>query len=81
MENYRAVLLRDCSERDCVYKVIMLNNKHSIDDFQAEINRVTKKPLKEIDVCGDYVESVFKNIDEEFDWFEAKFEYEDYLTI
>lgn len=37
IEDYRAVRINDCEDKNVSYGVIMLNNKHTIKEFQKAI--------------------------------------------
>ena len=78
-DNYRAVELRDASSGE-VYRIIMLNNKHSVADFQNAMNEAYDRNREQIMEYGDDVETVLEDIDPSFDWFELNYD-EDYLTI
>lgn len=70
MENYRAIIIRDCSDYSSIIGIIMLNNKINIESFQKEIDRIKKEKYEEIAEYGDDFEIIKENISENFDWFE-----------
>lgn len=74
--NYRLVELRDCWD-NTLYKYIMLNYKHSVKDFQNEINRIKKEKQEEINKYGDDWSIISANISDEFDWFELDIDTDD----
>lgn len=80
LENYRIVRLVDASEPDTLYSLILLNNKHSVKEFQDEMRKSFKRHEKEIYQNGDDCEYVLGDIDSSFDWLEIPFD-DDYLTI
>ena len=43
IEDYRAVRIKDCEDCNVNYGIIMLNNKHTIKEFQAVINNIKNK--------------------------------------
>ena len=43
IDNYRAVKINDCGDCNINYGIIMLNNKHSVKDFQQAINKVKNR--------------------------------------
>ena len=47
IEDYRAVRINDCEDENVSYGVIMLNNKHTIKEFQAVINNIKNKYFNE----------------------------------
>lgn len=74
--NYRLVELRDwCDEK--VDKYIMLNYRHSVKDFQNEINRVREEKSEEINKYGDDWTIISQNINENFDWYELDIDTDD----
>lgn len=78
MENkYRAVELRDCYTNE-VYTIIMLNNKHSVKDFQDEINRAREERQEDINKYGDDWTYISESISKNFDWYELESD-DDYL--
>ncbi len=70
LNNYTVYELRDCNDSDVVYGAIALNNKHTVRDFQNEINRVKNEFEDEIAQYGDDWSIIQENIDNKFDWFE-----------
>lgn len=79
IDNYRAVELKDYEDNS--YGIIMLNNKHSINDFQKAIN-----DIKDIYFDNGNLEWQVSDILEdeslnEFDWFELPSECDDYIQI
>lgn len=68
LENFRAVLLKDFYT-DEIGKIILLNNKHSIKDFEEEINRVKNKYINEINEYGDDLTIILSNISKDFEWY------------
>lgn len=70
MENYRAIIIRDCSDYSSIIGIIMLNNKINIESFQKEIDRIKEEKYEEIAEYGDDFEIIKENISENFDWFE-----------
>lgn len=80
IENYRAVQINDCDNYEINYRTIMLNNKHTIQEFQQAINNIKIKYIK--DGKLDWmIEDVF-NEEElgKFDWFEV-YSDEEYIVI
>lgn len=74
--NYRQVELRDCYNNE-VYKYIMLNYKHSVKEFQDEINRIKLEKQEEINKYGDDWSIISENISDKFDWFELDIDTDD----
>lgn len=74
--NYRQVELRDCYDNKN-YTYIMLNYKHSVKEFQDEINRIKEEKQDEINKYGDDWTIISQNISENFDWFELDIDTDD----
>ena len=53
LNDYRIVELRDSYDNDNILGMILLNNKHNIQDFQNAVNQAKEKRRKEIDEYGD----------------------------
>lgn len=81
MEKYRAVRVVDCCNDTLIYLVIMLNNKHTVEDLQKEIYRIKNEYAEELMEYGNDVEFVLEHISDEFDWFEPDFDTQDYVEI
>ena len=77
---YRAVRIVDASETGVDYGIIMLNNKHSVKDFQKAMNDAYERNKEDILEYGDDLAVVLGDIDPSFDWFEFE-EDDEYLTI
>lgn len=78
MENYRAIEIKDCCNSDISYGIIMLNNKHSVKEFQNTIWEIKRK-YKQLDwQVNDILEDELLN---KFDWFELPSDSEDYIEI
>lgn len=74
--NYRQVELRDWYNNE-VYTYIMLNYKHSVKEFQDEINRIREEKSEEINKYGDDWSIISENISDKFDWFELDIDTDD----
>lgn len=74
--NYRQVKLRNCYD-DKNYTYIMLNYKHSVKEFQDEINRIKEEKQDEINKYGDDWSIISENISDKFDWFELDIDTDD----
>ena len=74
MEDYRAIIIRDCSDYSSILGIIMLNNINSIESFQKEIDRIKEEKHEEIAEYGDDFEIIKENISTDFDWFEIVFD-------
>jgi len=47
LNDYRVVELRDSYDNDNILGMILLNNKHSIQDFQNAVNQAKEKRREE----------------------------------
>lgn len=74
MEDYRAIIIRDCSDYSSILGIIMLNNINSIESFQKEIDRIKEEKHEEIAKYGDDFEIIKENISTDFDWFKIVFD-------
>ena len=77
---YRAVEIIDASEPNTHYMTIMLNYKHTVDEFQNAMWEARKRNEAEIDEYGNDLEVVLGDIDPSFDWYELE-ETDEKLTI
>lgn len=68
-DNYNVVELRDCYDEEVV-NIIMLNKKHSIEDFQDAINKAKEKHQDDIQKYGD-----------DWSWIEEELDDFDYTTF
>lgn len=81
LEDYRAVLLTDIGDYNEIYEVILLSYVHSVDEFQAEINRIKEEHKEEIQLNGDDWNIIKANISDKFDWQELNSNLIDRLSI
>ena len=51
---------------------IMLNKKHSVDDFQKAMWEARERNEEEIEEFGNDLEVVLGDLDPSFDWFELE---------
>lgn len=77
---YRAVKIIDASEPGVDYGIIMLNKKHSVQDFQKAMWDAYKRNEEQIQEYGDDLSVVLGDIDPTFDWYEIDMD-EECLTI
>lgn len=77
---YYIIALVDSYSRK-VEKMLAINKKHSIKEFQNEINRVKNKFEEEILEYGDDWEIISKNISSKFDWFELCYYADNFLEF
>lgn len=79
IDNYRALELKDYDDNS--YGLIMLNNKHNVNDFQKAINDIKNRYFDNGNLewqVSDILEDESLN---KFDWFELPSECDDYIEI
>ena len=77
--NYTLIALRDSYDDDTTLGMILLNNKHSIQDFQNAINKAKEKRADEIYEYGDDWSFISEELTD-FDYIEVGcYECEDYV--
>lgn len=81
LDNYRAILVRDIGDYDTIYEVILLNYKHTVEEFQNEINRIRNEHKEEIQLYGNDWEIIKANLDNKFDWVELNSNLIDFIQI
>ena len=70
IEDYRAIRIKDCVDNNVDYGIIMLNNKHSVKDFQQAINKVKKRYYDEENLEWQINDILMEKELEELEWFE-----------
>lgn len=81
IEDYRAVKINDCGDCNVNYGIIMLNNKHTIKEFQAVINNIKNKYFNEGNLDWQ-VDDILEDEElEQFDWFEIPSDCYDYVEV
>ena len=81
IEDYRAVRINDCGDENVSYGVIMLNNKHTIKEFQQAINEVKNKYFDEGELDWQVDDILADERLNEFDWFELPSDCDDYVEV
>lgn len=81
IEDYKIILKKDCNSSTEIYGIILLNKKHTVEEFQKEIQRAKQEAYEEIQEFGDdwyYITQHIKG----FDYIELDFdEYNDYIEF
>lgn len=77
---YRAVRIVDASEPKVLYEIIMLNNKHTVKEFQDAMWKSYEKNKAEIDEYGDDLPRILEDIDPSLDWYEVPLD-DEILTV
>lgn len=75
INDYRLVFLLDCDN------VILLNKKHTIEEFQEEVNRAKEKAREDIREYGDDWYYIQMNMNKDFDYIELYSEEENNTII
>lgn len=81
IEDYRAVKINDCGDCNVNYGIIMLNNKHTIKEFQAVINNIKNKYFYEGNLDWQVNDILADEELEQFDWFEIPSDCYDYVEV
>lgn len=81
IEDYRAVRINDCGDESVSCGVIMLNNKHTIREFQQAINKVKNKYFNEGNLDWQVDDILADEELEQFDWFEVPSDCDDYVVV
>ena len=81
IDNYRAVKINDCGDCNINYGIIMLNNKHTIKEFQAVINNIKNKYFNEGNLDWQVDDILADEELEQFDWFELPSDCDDYVEV
>ena len=81
IDNYRAVKINDCGDCNINYGIIMLNNKHTIKEFQQAINEVENKYFNEGNLDWQIDDILADKELEQFDWFELPSDCDDYVEV
>ena len=81
IEDYRAIRIKDCEDNNVDYGIIMLNNKHSVKDFQQAINKVKNRYFDEGNLEWQINDILMEKELAEFDWFELPSDCYDYVEV
>ena len=81
IEDYRAVRISDCVNSNINYGIIMLNNKHTIKEFQEVIYNIKIRYLNEGDLDWQVDDILADKELEQFDWFELPSDCYDYVEV
>lgn len=80
LDNYNVIYKKDCYSSNVIYGIILLNKKHTVKEFQEEINKAKKKAQDEINEYGDDWYYITKYISNNFDYIELDIN-EDYIDF
>lgn len=81
IEDYRAVRIKDCEDNNVDYGIIMLNNKHSVKDFQQAINKVKNRYYDEGNLEWQINDILMEKELAELEWFEIPSDIYDYVEV
>lgn len=70
-DNYRAVKVCDCQDYTVQYGIIMLHNKHTLEELQEDINRIKNEKQEELYKYGNDYEVILGSLSDKLDWFEV----------
>ena len=81
IEDYRAIRIKDCEDNNVDYGIIMLNNKHSVKDFQQAINKVKNRYFDEGNLEWQINDILMEKELSELEWFEIPSDIYDYVEV
>ena len=81
IEDYRAVRISDCVNCNINYGIIMLNNKHTIKEFQEVIYNIKIRYFNEGDLDWQVDDILADKELEQFEWFELPSDCYDYVEV
>lgn len=81
IEDYRAVRIKDCEDNNVDYGIIMLNNKHSVKDFQQAINKIKNRYYDEGNLEWQINDILMEKELAELEWFEIPSDIYDYVEV
>ena len=81
IEDYRAVRISDCVNCNINYGIIMLNNKHTIKEFQEVIYNIKIRDFNEGDLDWQVDDILADKELEQFDWFKLPSDCYDYIEV
>ena len=81
IEDYRAVRISDCVNSNINYGIIMLNNKHTIKEFQEVIYNIKIRYFKEGNLDWKVDDILADKELEQFDWFKLPSDCYDYIEV
>ena len=81
IDNYRVVKINDCGDCNINYGIIMLNNKHTIKEFQEVIYNIKNRYFDEGNLDWQVDDILADKELEQFDWFELPSDCDDYVEV
>ena len=81
IEDYRVIRIKDCEDNNVDYGIIMLNNKHSVKDFQQAINKIKNRYYNEGNLDWQVDDILADEELEQFDWFDVPSDCYDYVEV
>lgn len=81
IEDYRAVRISDCVNSNINYGVIMLNNKHTIKEFQEVIYNIKIRYFNEGNLDWQVDDILADKELEQFDWLKLPSDCYDYIEV
>ena len=81
IEDYRSVKINHCGDCNINYGIIMLNNKHTIKEFQEVIYNIKIRYFNEGDLDWQVDDILADKELEQFDWFKLPSDCYDYIEV
>ena len=81
IEDYRAIRIKDCEDNNVDYGIIMLNNKHSVKDFQQAINKVKNRYFDEGNLEWQINDILMEKELAKLEWFEIPSDIYGYVEV
>ena len=81
IEDYRAIRIKDCVNCNINYGIIMLNNKHTIKEFQEVIYNIKIRYFNEGNLDWQVDDILADKELEQFDWFKLPSDCYDYVEV
>ena len=81
IDNYRAVKINDCGDCNVNYGIIMLNNKHTIKEFQEVIYNIKNRYFDEGNLEWQINDILMEKELAELEWFEIPSDIYDYVEV
>ena len=81
IEDYRAIRIKDCGDCNVNYGIIMLNNKHTIKEFQEVIYNIKNRYFDEGNLDWQINDILMEKELAELEWFEIPSDIYDYVEV
>ena len=81
IEDYRVVKINECGDCNVSYGIIMLNNKHTIKEFQEVIYNIKNRYFDEGNLDWQVDDILMEKELAELEWFEIPSDIYDYVEV